>query len=310
MEMEKKKSNSFDLRQDIIWGRSSKNIGYFHLEFQDINIYVEDTAKGSEELYKALMKNIFPNQKINNIICLGGRTNVIEACKIKENKLKELYIIDGDLNLLYEPCLKMKGLFHSQVYCMENYMIDETALATLLEETLALNLDEAKRCLDWETFIFSMKDAFLEIFILYAVSHSLSNSEKTIKRFNPNTWINHSVKKGEYKSPNKSIIENESETLKSSLTVKFGDAVINRKIQEIKTKVNQMNDEDILDFFSGKNYLLPFVINYLSHKGVPEKVIPGLSLKYRLIKASKHKRLVELTTAIKEVVQNGEFYPK
>lgn len=297
------------LRKMIGWGKSSNNIGYFYFNLQDINIYVEDTAKGSEAIYKALISNLFPDRKVRSIISLGGRKEVIETCKAKKNTLKELYIIDGDLNLLYEPALKIKGLFNSNVYCIENYMVDETALSTILEETLVLEPNVAKANLQWCYFLSSMKDAFLEAFIVYAVSHSLQCSEKTIKRFDPATWIDHSVKKGEYKSPKQEIIDRSINELKDRLIADYGLEIFQEKINKINELIGSMDDEDIINFISGKNYLLPFVCNYLGSKGVPAGTIPLESLKYRLIKVSEHKELIKLKSAIRDVAINGEYIP-
>lgn len=295
------------LREMINWGKSSNNIGYFYINLQDINIYVEDTAKGSEATYKALISNLFPEKKIRNIISLGGRAQVIETCKAKKNTLKELYLIDGDLNLLYEPIMKINGLFNSSVYCIENYMIDETALSVILEETLVLDPEVAKTNLVWSDFVLSMKNAFLEVFIIYAVSHSLESGEKTIKRFNPTTWIDHSVKRGEYKGPNQEVIDNSISELKDRLIEIYGVEVINEKIKRIKESISNLEDEVILNFISGKNYLLPFLSNYLCSKGTPFGAIPLESLKYRLIKNSKHKELTKLKLAIQDVALKGEY---
>ena len=297
------------LREMISWGKSSNNIGYFYITLQDINIYVEDTAKGSEAIYKALISNIFPEKKVRDIISLGGRSEVIEACKIKKNNLKELYLIDGDLNLLYEPIMKINGLFNSSVYCIENYMVDETALSVVLEETLVLDPEAAKTNLAWCDFVLSMKNAFLEVFIIYAVSHSLESGEKTIKRFDPATWIDHSVKKGEYKRPNQAVIDSSISQLKNRLITTYGTEIFNEKINKINSLVASIEDEVILNFISGKNYLLPFLWNYLCSKGTPSGAIPLDSLKYRLIKNSKHKELQKLKLAIQDVALKGEYIP-
>lgn len=302
-------SKASALRKMISWGKSSNNIGYFYINLQDINIYVEDTAKESEAVYKALILNLFPEKKIRNIISLGGRKEVIETCKAKKNTLKELYLIDGDLNLLYEPIMKVKGLFNSNVYCMENYMIDETALSVILEETLVLEPEVAKANLIWGDFVLSMKNAFLEAFILYAVSHSLGFPEKTIKRFDSSTWIDHSVKKGEYKAPNQAVVDHSLRELKDKLVESYGADFVNERISEIKQLICGLEDESILNFISGKNYLLPFVFNYLCSKGIPAGAIQLESLKYRLIKASKHKELIRLKSAIEDVALKGEYLP-
>lgn len=300
---------AYALRKMMSWGKSSNNIGYFYINLQDINIYVEDTAKGSEAIYKALISNLFPEKKVRNIISLGGRKEVIETCQAKTNSIKELYLIDGDLNILYQPLMKIPGLFNSNVYCIENYMIDEKALAIILEEALVLDPDVAKENLEWSNFVLSMKVAFLDAFIIYAVSHSLECPEKTIRRFDPSTWIDHSVKKGEYKLPNQVIIDNSIGELKNKLIEIYGIETVNSKISQIQSAICDLEDTDILNFISGKNYLLPFVVNYLCSKGVSAGAIPLESLKYRLIKISEHKELIRLKSAITDVAVKGIYIP-
>ncbi|HHP8054344.1 TPA: DUF4435 domain-containing protein, partial [Acinetobacter baumannii] len=81
----------------LTWGKYTSNLGYFLKDIQDINLYIEDTATEAENFYKALLKNILPDLKVNKIIGLGGRDNVLMACAKKKKNVKELYIIDGDL---------------------------------------------------------------------------------------------------------------------------------------------------------------------------------------------------------------------
>lgn len=298
------------LKKMVSWGNSSHKLGYFYAGLQDINVYVEDTAKGSEPLYKAMIKNLFPDKNIRNIIPLGGRSEVVAACKSKKNIMKELYIIDGDLNLLYENNIKIKGLFSSKVYCIENYMVDEKAVATLLEETLAIEHEHALKMLNWSDFILSIKEAFIDLFIVYGVSHSLGSSEQTIKRFDPKTWINHKVKKGEYKNPNNEIIKKNKNELEEILKIQYGEAIYCDKYNFIKSRISKCSDAELLNYISGKNYLLPFVNNYLAAKGVPGGIMITKSMKYRLIKSSKHPELINLSNAFVDILKKGYYIPE
>lgn len=294
-------------RDKLSWGKYSANLGHFFKEVQDINLYIEDTAKEAENFYKALIKNILPNMKIKKIFGLGGREKVIEACsKPKKQRVKELYIIDGDLYCYYLQPLKIPNLFTHNAYCVENLLIDYHAVVTFIEDSLAVNFEDAKEMCDWENFREVMLNNFNELFFLYAICHKFQLPLKTVKRFNTAEWVDHSYKKG-FKPPKKETIIRTVNEVRAHIVSEIGIENFNLTHQEIKDNLEKLDDFKMLDYISGKNYSIHFLKNFIASKGCPMNSITDESLKYRLIKISKHTELIILKNAIESVIDKGEY---
>lgn len=290
----------------LTWGKYTSNLGYFLKDIQDINLYIEDTATEAENFYKALLKNILPDLKVNKIIGLGGRDNVLMACAKKKKNVKELYIIDGDLYCYYAKPISLENLFIHNAYCVENYLIDAYATLTFIEDSLAISFEEVLEKCDLDYFHSQMINTFENLFVLYAICHQLKLPIKTIKRFNTKEWVDHSIKKG-YKPPNLTTISNTSKEIEDYIILQIGEAEFKKIYNEINQRLSVLDVQKRLDFISGKNYLIHFLRNFVASIKCPMNSITDQSFKYRLIKLSKHPELNVLKSAILKVVHEGKY---
>lgn len=300
--------NSIDNKpkDKMTWGKYSSNLGYFLKDVQDINLYIEDTASEAENFYKALLKNILPDLKVNKIVGLGGRENVIEACLKKKKNIKELYIVDGDLYCYYDSQKILDNLFIHNAYCVENYLIDSFAVFTFIEDSLAISFEEVIEKCNWNTFYTNMLNAFENLFILYAICHKFKFSIKTIKRFNTAEWVDHSIKKG-FKTPNLTTISKTAEEIKEYIISEIGESEFNSIYVQVHSKLCSLETNKRLDYISGKNYLIHFLKNFVASVKCPMSSVTDQSFKYRLIKSSRHPELNTLKSAILDVIDKGVY---
>lgn len=115
-------------------GRAALDI--FYLEFNDVNFYVEDVDQ--ENLYECILKKFFSNIQIARIFPLGGKTNILRHAQDIVNKStapSKIYLVDKDFDDLLETVFSDHRVVYLDRYCIENYLLEESALIELLIET-------------------------------------------------------------------------------------------------------------------------------------------------------------------------------
>ena len=110
----------------------------FYHKFNDVDIYVEDTGLGAKKLYEIVFGRVFEGRyRVAEIFPLGGRQAVIDKCKgdSLDSERPRVYVIDGDLELMIGvKARKDKRLVVLSRYCIENYLVDELAALSILDE--------------------------------------------------------------------------------------------------------------------------------------------------------------------------------
>ncbi|WP_422463024.1 MULTISPECIES: DUF4435 domain-containing protein [unclassified Endozoicomonas] len=162
--------------------QSAKSV--FFEEFNDIDVYIEDTAHGYEKVFSIILSRILCDQfKIEKVFPLGGRREVIEHHRIeyKESNRQSLYIVDGDLFILSKESLDNKpGLYVLPFYCIENVLIDEKALLVLLDEEESIkDLSEMAEEFNYSEWLDVNEPLLYELFVEYAISFKINPSEQT-----------------------------------------------------------------------------------------------------------------------------------
>ncbi len=148
---------------------------------QDIDVYVEDT--NDEAFYKSLLNKVSEgNIKIARVFALGGRKKVVDAAQHHDQvSRRALFVIDGDLDwVLGVPPPNIVGLHQHDAYCIENLLVSEKALCTILSEEIIVTEDDATRLLDFKSWIRSVQDPLLELFAAFATAKALAPEEKTV----------------------------------------------------------------------------------------------------------------------------------
>ena len=157
----------------------------FYEEYNDVDIYIEDTAEGYRKIFKELLNKALGTKfKIEQVFPLGNRDEVIKECKKNQesNGRKKVYIIDGDLHILNnapEPALN--GLYVLPRYCVENYLFCENAIyQTADEEEWEMELEQIKDKINFNSWLTENESLLLDLFILYAICYKHTPHEQTV----------------------------------------------------------------------------------------------------------------------------------
>ena len=156
--------------------RAARALGLLTSHNNDVEIYVEDTAVPN--LWLKLLRKYLPrNTRLNNVNVLGSRINVIKACKVDQDfdGRRKLYIIDGDLDLLtgrIKP--KLRHLYRLRAYCVENYILNESALiSAVMVVNTRIDEDTARQQVDLLGWLERNRKCLESLFVCYAVTYEM-----------------------------------------------------------------------------------------------------------------------------------------
>ncbi len=261
-----------------ISAKSAKSV--FYEDYNDIDIFIEDTAIGYKKIFKEILIRAFGHTlSIDQVFPLGNREQVINECKKHQvsSRRKQLYIIDGDLHLLYgSNPTHLKGLFVLPRYCVENYFLDEEAIIDVVDEEEP-NLDKSsiKAELDFSNWLMNNEELLLKLFIYYSICLKHLPHIKTI-----------SHKVSQLCSSNKGIVDegkiiNRIDEIKSLLSAKESIEFVEVKYNEIYNKIKKDKNK-LIKYVSAKDYLMPLIDSRIrSFAKFPPN---DLSVKIRLAK--------------------------
>lgn len=226
-------------------------------EFNDIDIYVEDSAKAHEKIFVQLFSRLFMGEfSISKVFSLSGKQPVIDACLEAQGSFSRpsLYIIDGDLNLLRgDPSLNLAGLYRLPVYCMENILIDERAVLEVLNEEDEIQSKlELERKLNFEEWLNSNFELLSDLFTEYCVCHHFCPEVTTI------SYPVQKLTSSDNGILDEDKVERRIGDLKNKVLeeVKYEDYIAKRL--EIENRFKE-GPETILKYSSAKDYLFPLL---------------------------------------------------
>lgn len=265
---------------------------YLYQEYNDIAFFIEDTCPISKKIVLEIIQRVFGNSiRINNIFSLGGKEKVLEKYYKRDLNKKQIYIIDGDLDLFYnEENEELKsGLLVLNRYCIENYLLDTNAIETILYEECHNETDVEKVCklFQLNNWIKRLEKSLLELFILYAIIKKYNLSIETIN-FSVFRLINHSKNKYEIDKKLVKTRENELEKLiLKSLTI---DEL--EKIRVSFRKKLEQESDIAKKYLSAKDYVFPQLLLKIRHFSESKSL--DKVLKYRLASKCNINELKEL----------------
>lgn len=268
----------------------------FYEEYNDVDIYIEDTAEGYRKIFKELLNKALGTKfKIEQVFPLGNRAQVIEECGKNQQSdgRKKVYIVDGDLHILNTATTQvLNGLYVLPRYCVENYLFCENAISqTADEEECEIELEQIKTIIDFDFWLTENESLLLDLFILYAICiqhipHEPTVSYKVSKLCNSNSGI-----------VNPEKVTQRKNELKAKLIDFFGSERLDTEIEIINERIKE-KDKKLLRFVSGKDYLLPLLITRLqSFIRFPSN---SISVRLRLAKKANADELKEIEKYIYE----------
>lgn len=279
-------------------GKYAKSI--FYEEFNEIDIYIEDTALGSEKIASKIYSKVFDGiYRVDQVFPLGGRSSVVAKFHEEKDTIKRpsLFVIDGDIYHLTGDNIKdEKGLYRLPCYCIENIFLDPDAIHSILDEEDPVKneeeLIEAFNYLDWKI---KNEQKLRNLFIEYAISRVLNPSEPTVSY-----EVKHLVS-----GRDGCIDENKLSARLSELSAKAILKAGEENYQVTKDKIlakYQRSPLGDLDFVSGKDYLFPLLKTRL--RATIKTTMTDLNLKIRLSKACSTDKIRECIDRV--IVNDGE----
>jgi hypothetical protein len=113
----------------------------FFAPFNDLDIFIEDTAVESKKMYAQILRRSLGSQiQINQVFPIGSKSKVLAKCAENQGARlrKAVFIIDGDFDVLFGNNLPpLKRLYRLKRYCIENYLLDEGSVVSILDEEQA-----------------------------------------------------------------------------------------------------------------------------------------------------------------------------
>lgn len=277
--------------------RAQRAVASFFVKWNDVDIFVEDTAKYAGTVYTQFIGRILDGRaKVSTIFPLGDKKTVIDACAADTapGGRNRIYLVDGDLDLIAAiPPASMPRLYTHTVYHLENYFICENALTRVLhEENPRLNEEEIRARLDFRCWIVEIHP-LLYLFRVFGLSKILDPSLPTVK-----TGI------GAFTTANKIDID--------KVRAFCGDRVGNLErnfptdvVEAAKKRIDDVVEKKVRqqDLVSAREYLLPCLRWWIASKGLQ---LPAgkESLLFRLSKQSSLEPHQELVAAICETAKS------
>lgn len=276
----------YSLEEKVIAGKLKSSAS-------DITIFTED-----KDTCNLFYRTIF--DRIGLQIGLKIKTQQLGSCDEVENccisdvddSFAKLFIVDGDIFLLFNPKKESEKLFPLKRYCIENFLMDSrsiSALASLNSGVLEERQIEEKFDFDSEMKILAEK--ILPIYYRYAVLCSTKDcyNNSGIGRFYDKKFYDEEIQK------EIDTVEKEVEDYIRCSDVK------KRMISRIETRFPCCK-ENALIFLSGKDCILPYVL-----KRIKEKTDINIGMNRNAIKKYLAEKcdigvFQELTKKISEVV--------
>lgn len=158
-------------------------IGHLKSHSNDIDIFVED--KGNPNLWVKLLRRLIPSSiRLSSVTPLGGRAEVMRACKADTGKggRRRLYIIDADMDLIMRrPKPKLRNLYRLRRYCVENYLIHESSfIEALTTLNPVLSEVDARSRTDVDGWLARNQLRLRDLFVSYATARDLGWLGSTI----------------------------------------------------------------------------------------------------------------------------------
>jgi hypothetical protein len=255
--------------------RSAKSV--FFEEFNDIDIFIEDTAVGYEKLFMELFSRVFAGSyRVSNVFPLGSRGAVIAECdqNLPNIKRPTLYVVDGDLHLINQNTENRVGLYTLPYYCVENLLIDENAIHNLInEESAVISREHLIEEFDYQGWVRNNSEILTDLFIEYGVAFSTCPSIQTVA-FDISNLVS---------SNTGDVDRNKVATRKSAVTNAVIEEIGADEYRRHRSRIEAfaLNSEDaFLKFVSAKDYILPLLLMRI--RRITSTKAPNVNIKLRL----------------------------
>ena len=238
--------------------RKAKSV-FFRYD-NEIDVFVEDTEKGTEKLYSILFQRAFDKKyKISRVYPLGGKNEVIKCWRNrpKNTTRMELYVIDSDFSLASfeksrDPYNNSgKNLLYTSRFCIENYLITEIAAISFLDKKdPSKSRDDIKKQLNYKQWKAMIIPPLQKLFFHLYTARAISEDIPVMK------WTYNDITKNKYGEIDSEKVEKICLELKA-MSLKFVTKKYwNATFTEIKSEILAKFSNGIEYYVCGKRYLL------------------------------------------------------
>jgi len=232
------------------------------LDTKKCNFFVEDLGK--EHIYQCIFKNVIKdfNNRFN-VITKGGKNNVKLTYKdFKENphNYKDcpcIFLVDLDFDEINSTDKIVDSNFiYLERYSIENYLIDEEAIATFISAQKNTDFDTSKKMLNYNFWFNNISSQLNDFFILFIVVQKYCNSLKNINNFSTK------------------LINNDTGFVVDDIKTIYNHyyEIVNEEVDDLLFKINEIKDSlkklyngNRLIYICGKFYIKSLQL-YLSNK--------------------------------------------
>lgn len=274
----------------------------FHRDYNDFDIYIEDTAEGYRKIFSNLLKRVLAldNIALDRVYPLAGRLNVITAAKTalrqqgEGQRRRAVFIVDGDLYLLTgEANGMLENVITLPRYCIENFLLDFDSWVELMDEECP---EKSREKIESEADLLSWLEQSLpplrDLFLIFAVNHYLGTGIQTVSMGYSCVCKNH---RGEIDVEKVNNIVSE---IREKLVGIKGRDEVERAFSLLFEKI----DEDLCflkTYVSAKDFSLPLLI--CRFRSITKSRASNINIKLRLSKTVDIAPLQGLVNKIKDV---------
>lgn len=259
-----------------------------------INIYTEDKIE-DKQFYIRLLQRVLADTsiEINDIYPLGSSNEVINACENDNDiSFKKIYIVDGDIFLMYKPKTVIRNLFVLDAYCIENFVIDKVSVCHSFYNILGTkSVTEVEALINFEYMMENIKGPLIDLFFNFAILNQYKGffTLHNIDRFLDNKTLSIDIAK----------IQAEIDHIKNELITPglLTEDEYQTEIS-IKQSIYPRDVNTVLKIISGKDFLIPYIRKYCCNVLNFNIHLPNESWKFHFANYCELTRLSKLKMAI------------
>lgn len=262
--------------------KAVRTIGFLKSQYNEIEIYVEDTT--TTAMYLLIFRQILGSKvHLKSVTPVGDRNRVLAACRLDQanDGRKKLYLIDDDFDHFagrYKP--KLRHLYRLRAYCVENILLDETAVINVgVEDDTNATEQEVSKRLNFKPWLTETVAALLPLFIVYAAARELQPSLQTVGytvvRLCDQTAEGLRISRSKVRARMREVIRGIKQV---EALAKYCEC---RRQITMRIRDNSIPGERLI---SGKSYIFPLLISRMesvvSHRGRAEQLKVRLARNY------------------------------
>lgn len=232
----------------------------FYRSVNDVDIFIEDTAIETKKIYVNLLRRVLGGEiSFSQVFPIGDKARVYQRCQADQGVRARpaVYIVDGDHDdLLGNRLPVLKRLFRLNRYCVENYLFDEDAAVSYLDDEIAArSREDIRASLDFAAWSDTISADLVRHVKAVVVAHRRACGSG-LPRANVSLAALCSSDDG---FTDCGLVDALVEDCKHRVDLKHGDGSFDAECQAIAALFLCDHRVAVLRFVSGKTVLLPLL---------------------------------------------------